>query len=127
MFVDGMREGQFRLSLERAEPATLEGAFVIALHEDCRVTKAYTKPSVVTAVKSAGPEAIEIDAIESSGDRQRVTPYKGDVHSGRQMISFRCRKSGHRAAECRAPAPMSVHATDTHQEGGTPFTRPKNG
>ena len=27
IFVDGMREGQTRLSLERAEPATLEGAF----------------------------------------------------------------------------------------------------
>ena len=73
VFVDGMREGQTRLSLERAEPATLEEAFAIALREDFRVTKAYTKPSVVTAVRSAGPEPMEIDAIESSGDRRRAT------------------------------------------------------
>ena len=56
VFVDGMREGQTRLSLERAEPATLEEAFAIALHEDFRITKAYTKPSVVTAVRPSGPE-----------------------------------------------------------------------
>jgi hypothetical protein len=127
VFVDGMREGQTRLSLERAEPATLEEAFAIALREDFRVTKAYTKSSVVTAVRSAGPEPMEIDAIESSGDRRRATAYKGDVRGGRQMICFRCRKPGHRAAECRAPAPMSVHASDTHHEGGAPISRPKNG
>uniref|UniRef100_A0AAV1U9I9 Uncharacterized protein n=1 Tax=Peronospora matthiolae TaxID=2874970 RepID=A0AAV1U9I9_9STRA len=56
VFVNGMREGQTLLSLERAEPATLEEAFAIALREDFRVTKAYTKPSVVTAVRSASPE-----------------------------------------------------------------------
>ena len=127
VFVDGMREGQTRLSLERAEPATLEEAFAIALREDFRVTKAYTKPSVVTAVRSSGPEPMEIDAIESSGDRRRTTFSKGDVRSGRQMICFRCRKPGHRAAECRASAPVSVHATSTHHEGGAPLTRPKNG
>uniref|UniRef100_A0AAV1TML0 CCHC-type domain-containing protein n=1 Tax=Peronospora matthiolae TaxID=2874970 RepID=A0AAV1TML0_9STRA len=127
VFVDGMREGQTRLSLERAEPATLEEAFAIALREDFRVTKAYTKPSVVTTVRSAGPEPMEIDAIESSGDRRRATAYKGDVRGELQMICFRCRKPGHRAAECRAPAPMSVHATDTHHKGGAPISRPKNG
>uniref|UniRef100_A0AAV1T373 CCHC-type domain-containing protein n=1 Tax=Peronospora matthiolae TaxID=2874970 RepID=A0AAV1T373_9STRA len=125
VFVDGMREEQTRLSLERAEPATLEEAFAIALREDFRVTKAYTKPSVVTAVKSAGPAPMEIYAIDSSGDRRRATFYKGDVRSGRQMICFRCQKPGDRAAECRAPAPMSVHATDTYHEGGALITRPK--
>uniref|UniRef100_A0AAV1UPR1 Retrotransposon gag domain-containing protein n=1 Tax=Peronospora matthiolae TaxID=2874970 RepID=A0AAV1UPR1_9STRA len=69
VFADGMREGQTRLSLERAEPATSEKSFAIALREDLRVTKAYTKPSVLAAVRSAGPEPICIDAIESSGDR----------------------------------------------------------
>ena len=37
VFVDGMREGQTRLSLERAEPATLRMAFMIALREEFRV------------------------------------------------------------------------------------------
>uniref|UniRef100_A0AAV1UI87 Uncharacterized protein n=1 Tax=Peronospora matthiolae TaxID=2874970 RepID=A0AAV1UI87_9STRA len=127
VFIDGMREGQTCLSLERAEPATLEEAFAIAFREDFRVTKAYNKPSSVTDVKSAGLKHMEIDAIESSSDRRRATFYKGDVRSGRQLISFRCRKPGYRAAECRAPAPMSVHATDTHHKGGAPLTRPKNG
>uniref|UniRef100_A0AAV1TYK7 CCHC-type domain-containing protein n=1 Tax=Peronospora matthiolae TaxID=2874970 RepID=A0AAV1TYK7_9STRA len=127
VFVDGIREGLTRLSLGRAEPATSEEDFAIALCEDFRVTKAYTKPSVVTAVKSVGPEPMEIDAIESSGDRRRATLYKGDARSGRQIICFRCRKPGHRATECRAPAPMSVHATATHHEGGAPLARPRNG
>ena len=83
-----MREGQTRLSVERAEPATLEEAFAIALREVFRVTNAYAKPSVVTAVRSAGPKPMEIDLIESSGDRRRATSYKGDVCSGCQMICF---------------------------------------
>uniref|UniRef100_A0AAV1UTS4 Retrotransposon gag domain-containing protein n=1 Tax=Peronospora matthiolae TaxID=2874970 RepID=A0AAV1UTS4_9STRA len=40
VFVDGMREGQTRLLLEREDPATLEKAFAIAMDEDLRVTKA---------------------------------------------------------------------------------------
>uniref|UniRef100_A0AAV1TS74 Retrotransposon gag domain-containing protein n=1 Tax=Peronospora matthiolae TaxID=2874970 RepID=A0AAV1TS74_9STRA len=55
VFVDGMREGQTRLSLERAEPATLDEAIAIAIREALRVTKTYTNPSLVTAVRSAGP------------------------------------------------------------------------
>ena len=63
VFVGGMREGQTRLSLERAEPATLEEAFAIALREDFRVTKAYAKLSVVTVAQPSGPEPMEIDVI----------------------------------------------------------------
>ena len=81
VFVDGMRERQTRLLLERAEPATLEETFSIALREDFRITKAYTKPTVVTVARSPGPEPMEIDVIESSGDRRRVTPHKSDVRS----------------------------------------------
>uniref|UniRef100_A0AAV1UL96 Uncharacterized protein n=1 Tax=Peronospora matthiolae TaxID=2874970 RepID=A0AAV1UL96_9STRA len=88
VFADGMREGQTRLSLERAEPSTLKEAFAIALREDLRVTKAYTKPSVVIAVRSAGPEPMDIDAIESSSDRRSVTSYMSEVRSGRQMTAF---------------------------------------
>ena len=127
VFVDGMREGQTRLALERAEPATLEDAFSIALRDDFRVTKAYTKPSVVTVARPSGPEPMEIDVIESSGDRRRVTTYKGDARIGRQMVCCRCRKPGHRAAECRAPAPLLAQGVNAHHEGVAPAGRPKNG
>ena len=60
VFVDGMREGQTRLSLERAEPATLEEAFSITLREDFRVTKAYTKPTVVIVARSPGPKPMKM-------------------------------------------------------------------
>ena len=40
VFVDKMRERQTRLSLKLAEPAALEKAFSIYLHDDFRVTKA---------------------------------------------------------------------------------------
>uniref|UniRef100_A0AAV1V446 Retrotransposon gag domain-containing protein n=1 Tax=Peronospora matthiolae TaxID=2874970 RepID=A0AAV1V446_9STRA len=107
VFVDGVREGQTRLSLKRAEPATLTEAFAIALHEDFRVTKAYTKPSVVTAVRSAGPELMDVNVIESLGGRRRATSCKGDVRSGRQTICFRCRKTAARQHQCyRRPTLM---------------------
>ena len=127
VFMDGMREGQTRLPLERAEPATLEEAFSIALREDFRITKAYTKPSIVTVARYSVAEFMEIDVIESSGDRRRAVQYKGDARTGRQMVCFRCRKPGHRAADCRAPAPLSAHVVDGHHEGAAPATRPKNG
>ena len=127
VFVDGMREGQTRLSLERAEPATLEEAFAIALREDFRVTKAYTKPSVVTIARPSSPEPMEIDVIESSGDRRRLAYNKGDARTGHQMVCFRCRKPGHRAAECRAPAPISAQGVSVHHEDAAPPGHPKNG
>uniref|UniRef100_A0AAV1TPH8 Retrotransposon gag domain-containing protein n=1 Tax=Peronospora matthiolae TaxID=2874970 RepID=A0AAV1TPH8_9STRA len=64
VLVYDMCEGQTRLSLERAKPATLKKAFATALREDFRITKACTKPSVVAAVKSTGSKPMEIDAIE---------------------------------------------------------------
>ena len=48
VFVDEMSEGQTRLSLERSKPALLEEKFSFTLREDFRVTKAYTKPTIVT-------------------------------------------------------------------------------
>ena len=51
VYVDGVCEGQSRLSRERAEPATLEEAFNIALRKDFGVTKASTNPSVVAVAR----------------------------------------------------------------------------
>ena len=50
-----MREVQNPLSLERSKPATLETACSIALREDFRVTKAYTKPTIVIVARYPGP------------------------------------------------------------------------
>ena len=86
VFVDGMREGQTRLSLERAEPATLEKEFLIALRENFRVSKAYIKPTIVTVARSPGSEPMEIDVIESLSDRRQATHHKSDVRTGRQVI-----------------------------------------
>ena len=55
VFVDCIREGKTRLTLERAGTVTLNEAFTIALRGNFRVTKAYTKPSVVTLVRPSVP------------------------------------------------------------------------
>ena len=89
----------------------------IALREDFRATKDYTKPTIVTVARSPGSEPMEIDAIKSSGDRRRATQHKSDVRTGRLMVCFRCRKTGHRAAECRASALISAHKVSTNSEG----------
>ena len=112
-FVDGMRKGKTRLSLERADPATLEETFSIALREDFRVTKAYV-------VRSPVPEVMKIDVIKSSCDRRRATYHKSDLLSERQMICFRSEKPYHRAANCRAPAPITAHVVSTNNEGAAP-------
>ena len=92
----------------------MEEAFLIALRDDFRVTKAYTKPLIVTVTRSLGPELMEIDVIESSSNRQRAPPHKSDVRSERQIVCFFCRKVGNRAAECRAST--SIGACGEHQQ-----------
>ena len=69
VFANGMRAWQTRLSLERTDPAILEESFSIALREYFSVTKAYTKPTVITVARSPSPEPMKIDVIKSSGDR----------------------------------------------------------
>ena len=102
------------------------GGLLITLRENFRVTMAYTKPSIVTIARSSGPEPMEIDVIESSGDRRRAIPHKSEVCAGLQMVCFRCRKLGHRATDCRAPAPISFHVVRPNNGGAAPVARPKN-
>ncbi|CAH0486067.1 unnamed protein product [Peronospora farinosa] len=90
----------------------LTNAYAIALREDFRVTKAYAKPSVVTVPRPSNPEPMEVDVIESSGDRRRVIFQKDDACTGRQMVCFRCRKPVHRTADFRAQAHISVQVVD---------------
>lgn len=123
VFVFGMREGMTRYCLVRAEPKTLEEAFALALREDYTVVSSYAKPLLAEARVDA-PEPIEIDAIEASSHNNSrwtlPTRSRGRGRGGRggrgqgKLICFHCQKSGHRAAECCAPAPVlaSVEAAD---------------
>ncbi|POM77019.1 Putative Polyprotein, partial [Phytophthora palmivora] len=54
---------------------------------------------------------MEVDAVEAS-QRQQWSPSRRGRSSrdNRPMVCFRCRKSGHRAAVCRAPAPVITYA-----------------
>ncbi|KAE8903241.1 hypothetical protein PF005_g14049 [Phytophthora fragariae] len=69
VFVFGMREGMTRYCLTRAEPATLEEAFALALREDYVVASSYAR-WMPAEVPSSGPEPMEIDAIEASQHQQ---------------------------------------------------------
>ena len=102
----------------------MEEEFSKVLLEDFIVTKA---PTIVSVFRSPGPEPMEIDAIESSGDRRRATHHKRDVRSGRQMVCFRCKKLGHRPAECRSSEPISAHVMSTNNEGVFPVVHAKIG
>ncbi|ETN22541.1 hypothetical protein PPTG_20935 [Phytophthora nicotianae INRA-310] len=53
----------------------------------------------------SAPGPMEINAIEASG----AHPRSGYRRNNRPLTCFRCRKIGHRAAECRAPAPVLAH------------------
>ncbi|KAG3017969.1 hypothetical protein PC121_g18479 [Phytophthora cactorum] len=120
VFVFSMREGMTRYCLTRAEPSTLEEAFALALREDYVVASSYARALSETAGESA-PEPMEIDAIAASNNRQRNGSRGSGGRNGHSLTCFRCRKPGHRAAVCRALAPVLAHvAADT-----TPAVQPK--
>ncbi|KAE9247907.1 hypothetical protein PF004_g4116 [Phytophthora fragariae] len=107
VFVFGMREGMTRYCLTRAEPTTLEEDFALALRENNVVASSYARQTPAE-VPSSGPEPMEIDAVEASQRQQWSSSGRGrSRRESRALVCFRCRKSGHRAAVCRAPAPVN--------------------
>ncbi|KAE9135019.1 hypothetical protein PF010_g2250 [Phytophthora fragariae] len=120
VFVFGMREGMTRYYLTRAEPATLEEAFALALREDYVVASSYGR-QMPAEVPSSGPEPMEIDAVEASQRQQWSSSGRGrGGREPRALVCFRCRKPGHRAAVCRAPAPVIAHMEHAASDEKTP-------
>ncbi|KAE9073046.1 hypothetical protein PF007_g25952 [Phytophthora fragariae] len=79
-------------------------------------------------VPSSGPEPMEIDAVEASQRQQWSSSGRGrGGREPRALVCFRCRKSGHRAAVCRAPAPVIAHMEHVASDEKTPAAQPKNG
>ncbi|KAG2766044.1 hypothetical protein PC129_g2868 [Phytophthora cactorum] len=58
---------------------------------------------------------MEIDAIQQFDGRRGATPStprpRSSPRGSRPMKCFRCMKPGHRAALCRAPAPVVANVT----------------
>ncbi|KAE8899304.1 hypothetical protein PF005_g33254 [Phytophthora fragariae] len=127
VFVFGMREGVTRYCLTRAEPPTLEEAFALALREDYVVASSYAR-QMPAEVPSSGPEPMEIEATEASQRQQWSASGRGrGGREARPMTCFRCRKSGHHAAVCRAPALVIAHMEHVAPDEKTPAARQKNG
>ncbi|KAE8914478.1 hypothetical protein PF005_g24526 [Phytophthora fragariae] len=71
---------------------------------------------------------MEIDAVEASQRQQWSSSGRGrGSREPRALVCFRCRKSGHRAAVCRAPAPVIAHMEHVAPDEKTPAAHPKNG
>ncbi|KAE8980406.1 hypothetical protein PR001_g24281, partial [Phytophthora rubi] len=130
----GMREGMTRCCLTRAEPSTLEAAFALALREDYTVASSYAR-APTTDARASAPETMAIDAIEDESRSRSTSTARGPRFSndnrprdGRQLVCYRCRKSDHRAAVCRAPAPVLASAEVVGEADDTfPAALPKNG
>ena len=122
VFVNGMRKGQNRLSVERAEPATLEEASTFAFPEDVRATKAFTKPSVVTFVQPFGLESMEIDVIESSLSAARQSQRRRMLWKSitRALPRLHVRNPAG-TSRCRAPYCFERRSGST---GGSPTSKP---
>lgn len=112
VFVSGMNTGYQRFYLTRKSPSTLEEAFAVALREDYSVAASQAFDFSRAPASEPEPEPMEIDAIRHF-DRSRSTtrPPRSPTRSQRPMKCFRCRKPGHRAAVCRAPAPVLANVT----------------
>ncbi|KAE9161506.1 hypothetical protein PF005_g31220 [Phytophthora fragariae] len=134
VFIFGMREGMTRYCLTRAEPSTLEAAFALALREDYSVASSYAR-ALTQDARASAPEPMEIDTIEAesrsrSTSTARGTRFNNDnrPRDGRPLVCYRCRKSSHRAAVCRAPAPVLASAEVVGEADDTfPTALPKNG
>ncbi|KAE9162297.1 hypothetical protein PF002_g32150 [Phytophthora fragariae] len=134
VFIFGMREGMTRYCLTRAEPSTLEAAFALALREDYTVASSYAR-ALTPDARASAPEPMEIDAIEAESRSRSTSTARGPrfnndnrPRDGRPLVCYRCRKSGHRAAVCRAPAPVLASAEVVGEADDTfPTAHPKNG
>ncbi|KAE9292941.1 hypothetical protein PR003_g24631 [Phytophthora rubi] len=134
VFIFGMREGMTRYCLTRAEPSTLEAAFALALREDYMVASSYAR-ALTPDARASVPEPMEIDAIEAESRSQSTSTARGPRFSndnrprdGRQLVCYHSRKSGHRAAVCRAPAPVLASVEVVGEADDTfPTALPKNG
>ncbi|KAE8959933.1 hypothetical protein PF011_g30268 [Phytophthora fragariae] len=134
VFIFGMREGMSRNCLTRAEPSTLEAAFALALREDYTVASSYAR-ALTPDARASAPEPMEIDAIEAESRSRSTSTARGSrfnndnrPRDGRPLVCYRCRKSGHRAAVCHAPAPVLASAEVVGEADDTfPTSLPKNG
>uniref|UniRef100_H3H4F2 RNA-directed DNA polymerase n=1 Tax=Phytophthora ramorum TaxID=164328 RepID=H3H4F2_PHYRM len=101
--------------------------FALALREDYLVTSSYAK-TMPAQTRVSVPEPMEIDAIEASQNRRWSSSGRG--RGGQNDLSlncFRCGKPGHRAAVCRAPAPILAHMKRVTPDERIPAAQPKNG
>uniref|UniRef100_A0AAV1TZ10 CCHC-type domain-containing protein n=1 Tax=Peronospora matthiolae TaxID=2874970 RepID=A0AAV1TZ10_9STRA len=105
VFVFGKKEGMTRYCLTRAEPNTLDEAFALALREDYTVAKSYFQ-AASQRPRTSGPEPMKIDVIGTS--RGRGKQFGRDIRSQNTMKCYRCGKTGHLAAVCLGPAPVSI-------------------
>ena len=123
VFVFGMQEGMTRYCLTRAEPKTLEEAFALALREDYTVASSYLQ-AASQRPRTSGPEPMEIDVIDAS--RGRGKQFGRDIRRQNTMKCYRCGKTGHRAAVCRAPAPVSMNTAVSRGDTVSSVVPPKN-
>ncbi|KAK1941598.1 hypothetical protein P3T76_006662 [Phytophthora citrophthora] len=114
VFISGLNAGYQRFYLTRKTPDSLEEAFETALREDYSVSA--SEAFSLVRPPATEPEPMEIDAIQDYRGRRRdnspTTSTRPALISGRgsrPLRCFRCRKLGHRAAVCRAPAPVLAH------------------
>ena len=124
VFVFGMQEGMTRYCLTRAEPKSLEEAFALALREDYTVASSYLH-ATSPIFRVSGPEPMEIDAIAVSRSRGGASFHRNTC-SPNTTKCFRCGKIGHRAAVCRAPAPVVMSTAVSRGDAMLSVTLPKN-
>lgn len=108
VFISGMNPGFQRFYLTRKSPKSLEDAFATALREDYSVLAASQLPTGFQT--PVDPNAMEIDAMEvkpTSKSASQKSKRRDGQNFSKKLICYRCQKSGHRAQECRAPAPVA--------------------
>ncbi|OWZ24005.1 LOW QUALITY PROTEIN: polyprotein [Phytophthora megakarya] len=111
VFISGINAGYQCFYLTKKAPSTVEEAFAVALRENYSVSTSIRCLSSLLPASESGPEPMEVDAIQHYGERRQSTfsTRSPSTHTSRPMKCFRCCKPGHRAAVCRAPAPVMAN------------------
>uniref|UniRef100_A0AAV1UV71 CCHC-type domain-containing protein n=1 Tax=Peronospora matthiolae TaxID=2874970 RepID=A0AAV1UV71_9STRA len=123
VFVFGMKEGMTPYCLTHAEPKPFEEAFALALREDYTVASSYFQ-AAQQRPRMSGPYQYKLTLLVHLVVAANHLAAKFEVKN--TINCYQCGKTGHRAAVCRARAPVSMNTAVSRGDTVSSVVRPQH-